>query len=134
MSAKNQKNLIVVVSVVAALLAGTVLLGGYANSNAADNEAPVKACQAKMAGCPMTTQTASCPKMMAAQADSAGCSGTPCNTGCPKPCCAGGDTEGCCENPCPIPCPKPCCAEEGCCGMAEKAGCCPMTATETAVQ
>lgn len=132
MSAKNQKNLIVVVSVAAALLAGTILLGGYANSAPAGNEAPAKACQAKgnMAGCPMITQTAtsSCTKMMAAQAESTGCSGTPCTTGCPKPCCG---EEGCCETPCPIPCPKPCCAEEGCCGTAEKAGCCPMTAAQT---
>ena len=136
MSIKNPKNLIAVVSLVAALMAGTVLLGGFANSNAADNEAPVKACQGKMAGCPMTAQMASSPQMMAAQADSAGCSGTPCTTGCPKPCCAGGDAEGICENPCPIPCPKPCCSEDdpkGCCGTAGAAGC-PMTAAETAVQ
>jgi len=77
MSFKNPRNLIAVVSVIAALLAGTVLLGGYANSNAAENDAPVKACQGKMAGCPMTAQTASCPKMMGAQAEMTGCSGTP---------------------------------------------------------
>jgi len=126
MSIKNPKNLIAVVGVIAALMAGTVLLGGYANSNAADNDAPVKACQGKMAGCPMTAQMASSSQMMAAQADSAGCSKTPCKAECPKPCCF---EEGCCENPCPIPCPKPCCAEGGCCSEAEKAGCCPMTAT-----
>ena len=127
MSAKNQKSLIVVVSVVAALLAGTILLGGYANSAPAGNEAPAKAYQAEggMAGCPMMAQMASCPKMMA---DAEQTAGTPCTTGCPKPCCA---EEGCCEGPCPIPCPKPCCAEGGCCATAEKAGCC---ATETAVQ
>jgi len=38
MSIKNPKNLIAVVGVIAALMAGTVLLGGYANSNAADND------------------------------------------------------------------------------------------------
>jgi len=136
MSFKNPKNLIAVVSLVAALLAGTVLIGGYANSNAAENEAPVKACQGKMAGCPMTAQTASCPKMMGAQAEMAGCSGTPCTEGCPKPCCAAGDAEGICENPCPFPCPKPCCAEDGpkgCCGTAGATGC-PMTATKTAAE
>ena len=127
MSFKNPRNLIAVVSVIAALMAGTVLLGSYANSNSADNEAPAKACQGGMGGCPMTAQTASCPKMMAAQADSAGCSGTPCTTGCPKPCCVGGNADGVCDNPCPIPCPKPCCAEDGpkgCCGTTG----CPMTA------
>ena len=138
MSFKNPRNLIAVVSVIAALMAGTVLLGGYASSNAAgnDTEAPVKACQGKMAGCPMTAQTASCPKMMAAQMASTDGSATPCETGCPKPCCAGGNTETCCDNPCPIPCPKPCCAEggqKGCCGTAGATGC-PMTATETVLQ
>ena len=130
MSFKNPKNLILVVSVVAALMAGTVLLGGYANSKPDDNEAPVKACQASggMAGCPMMAASAGCPKMAGAEQI-----GTPCTTGCPKPCCAGGNAEGICDNPCPIPCPKPCCAEEGCCGTAGATGC-PMTAAETAVQ
>jgi len=131
MSAKNQKSLIVVVSVVAALVAGTILLGGYATSAPAGNEAPAKACQAegKMGCCPMMAETAmaSCPKMANAEQTA----GMPCTTGCPKPCCA---EEGCCERPCPIPCPKPCCAEGGCCVMAEKAGCCPASATETAAQ
>jgi len=133
MSFKNPKNLIVVVSVVAALLAGTVLLSGYAVSKPSDTEAPVKACQAKgnMAGCPMTAQTASCPKMMTAQADTAACPKTPCTTECPKPCCV---EQGCCETPCPIPCPKPCCAEDGCCVEAENAGCCPMTSAKTAAE
>ena len=117
MSYKNPRNLIVVFSVIAALMAGTVLLGGYANSKAAENEAPVKACQGKMSGCPMTAQvaqTASCPKMAAQTA----CDKTPCATECPKPCCV---ENGCCEEPCP----KPCCDEGGCCAEAEKAGCCP---------
>ena len=121
MSFKYPKNVIVGVSVIAALLAATVLLGGYANSKPADAEAPVIACQASGAGCPM----------MAMQADSTGCSKTPCAEGCPKPCCAGENAEGACDNPCPIPCPKPCCAEEGCCGTAEAKGCC---AAEAATQ
>jgi len=125
MSFKNPRNLIAVISVIAALMAGTVLLGGYANSKPADNVAPAKACQGNMGGCPMMAQMASTDG-----------SGTPCTTGCPKPCCADGNAEGCCENPCPIPCPKPCCVEDGpkgCCGTAGATGC-PMTATETAVQ
>ena len=135
MSFKNPKNLIVVVSVVAALMAGTVLLGGYANSKPADNEAPVKACQEKMAGCPMTAQTAAFAQVSGPVQTATGCSETPC-AGCPKPCCVGGDAEGCCENPCPIPCPKPCCAEDGpkgCCGTAGATGC-PMTAAKTAAE
>ena len=125
MSFKNPRNLIVVISVVAALMAGTVLLGGYANSKPADTEVPVKACQGNMAGCPMMAQMASTDG-----------SGMPCTTGCPKPCCAGGNAEGICENPCPIPCPKPCCAEDGpkgCCGMDGMTGC-PMTAAKTDTQ
>jgi len=125
MSAKNQKNLIVVISVAAALLAGTVLLGGFVSSAPAgsDTQAPAKACQAEvnMAGCPMMAQTASCPKMMAAQTESTGCSKTSCKAGGQKPCCG---EKGCCETPCPIPCPKQCCAEDGCCGTAEAVGCC----------
>ncbi|MHC4324152.1 MAG: hypothetical protein ACYSUX_07755 [Planctomycetota bacterium] len=129
MSFKNPKNLAIIISVVAALLAGTVLLGGYAGSQPADTEAPAVTCKASgdMAGCPMTAQKASCPKMMAAQGESTGCTKTPCVEGCPKPCCAGENAEGVCDNPCPIPCPKPCCAEDaqkGCCGTAEATGCC----------
>ena len=152
MSKKNSMNLIAVVSVIAALTAGTILFGGFANSKPSCSDTPGSACQSKMAGCPMTAQTASCPKTMAAQADTAGCPKTPCTEG-PKPCCAGTDAEGtcenpctipcpkpccdekgCCEEPCPNPCPKPCCDEGGCCVTAEKAECCPMTATDSVVQ
>ena len=114
MSFKNPKNLIVVVSVLAALMAGTVLLGGYANSKPADSEAPVKACQGKMTGCPI----------MAASEQAASC-------------CAEKQANGTCEMPCPVDCPKSCCAgtpAEGCCGTAEKAGCCAAGAEETAAQ
>ena len=128
MSFKNPKNLIVVVSVLAALMAGTVLLGGYANSKPADSEAPVKACQGKMTGCPImaaSDQAASC----CAEKQANGTCEMPCPTDCPKPCCA--------DKPCPVDCPKPCCAgtpAEGCCGTAEKAGCCAAGAEETAAQ
>ena len=126
MSFKNPKNLIVVVSVVAALMAGTVLLGGYANSKPADTDTPVKACQsAASKGC--------CPSMANTAAFAQVSSDVQTATDCPKPCCAGGDAEGCCDNPCPIPCPKPCCVEEGSCGMAGTTGC-PMIAAKTDVQ
>jgi hypothetical protein len=135
MSFKYPKNVIVGVSVIAALLAGTVLLGGYAGSQPADTEAPAKACQASASKgcCPSMAKTASWPQV-AAQTESTGCTKTPCTEGCPKPCCAGENVEGACDNPCPIPCPKPCCAEEGqknCCGTAEAKGCC---AAKTAEQ
>ncbi|MGB2865005.1 MAG: hypothetical protein WBC05_16885 [Sedimentisphaerales bacterium] len=138
MSFKNPKNLIVVISVVAALMAGTVLLGGYANSKAADNEAPVKACQATGGNgcCPAMANTAAFAQVFGAVQTETGSSETPSTTDCPKPCCAGGDAEGICENPCPIPCPKPCCVEDGpkgCCGTSGMAGC-TMTAAETAAQ
>ena len=131
MSYKNPGNLIAVVSVVAALMAGTVLLGGYANSKPADTQSPTK-----VGCCPMMADSAGCPQMMAAQAESTGCPKTPCIEGCPKPCCVGENAEGVCENPCPIPCPKPCCAEDapqGCCGTAGATGC-PMTAVEVDTQ
>ena len=137
MSFKYPKNVIVVVSVIAALLAGTVLFGGYANSKPAGNEVPAKACQASGGGCPMMAASAAgCPKMMAAQMASTDDSGTPCTMGCPKPCCAGGNTDEICDNPCPFPCPKPCCVQDGpqgYCGTAGATGC-PMTATETAAE
>jgi len=136
MSFKYPKNVIVGVIVVAALLAATVLLGGYANSKPADTQAPAKACQVSGSCCPMMAQMATCPKMMAAQAESTGSSETPCTTGCPKPCCAGENAEGCCDNPCPIPCPKPCCVEDGtkgCCGTAGATGC-PMNTAKTAIE
>ena len=131
-SREIRKNLIVVISVVTALFAGTVLLGSYAGSKAAETEAPVKACHASGGGCPMTAKMVSCPKMAAAQAESTGCSGTPCTEDCPKQCCAVENTKGC-DNPCPIPCPKTCCAEDGSkgCGGTAKATGCPMTAAET---
>jgi hypothetical protein len=136
MSFKYPKNVIVIFSVVAALLGATVLLGGYANSKPADTQAPTKVgcCPASGTGCPMMAASVECPKMTAAQVASTDDSGTPCTTSCPKPCCAGENAEGYCDNPCPIPCPKPCCAEGGCCVTAEKAGCCPTSAAETATK
>ncbi|MBN1803675.1 MAG: hypothetical protein JW837_00350 [Sedimentisphaerales bacterium] len=122
MSFKYPKNVIVGVSVVAALLAATVLLGGYANSKPASTKA-----QAKAGCCPIMAASAGYSQMMAAQAESTGCPRTPYTEGCPKPCGAGENAEGCCDNPCPIPCPKPCCMEEGCCGLTG----CQIAAAET---
>jgi hypothetical protein len=124
MSIRYPKNVIVGFSVVAALLAATVLLGGYANSNQATTDSPAMACQASGTGCPMMASSAANPQMMATQAES---------TDCPKPCCAGEKVEGACDNPCPIPCPKPCCTEDapkGCYGAAEAAGCSAAEVTE----
>ncbi len=137
MSFKNPKNLIVVVSVVAALMAGTVLLGGYANSKTADSKTPVKACQAtKTSGCcPAIANTAANSTVFALVSGevqtATDSSGTPSTTDCPKPCCADENAEGC-DNPCP----KPCCAEDGPKGCGETAGAtgCPMTAAKTAAE
>ena len=134
MSFKNPKNLIAIVSVIAALTAGTVLLGGYANSKPAEAtyDAPIKACQGLGGCCPMMANSAALAKM----ADTEQTSEKPCTTDCPKPCCADGNADGVCENPCPIPCPKPCCEQDGqkgCCGTSGMTGC-PMTATEAPVQ
>lgn len=127
MSFKYPKNVIVGVSIVAALLGATVLLGGYANIKPAVMQAPTKGCPASGSCCPGMAQTASYQATMAAQMASTDDSGT----SCPKPCCAGDPAEGC-DNPCP----KPCCADEapkGCCGTAEATGC-PMSAAENNVQ
>ena len=116
MSFKNPKNLIIVVSVVAALMAGTVLLGGYANLNTADNEAPAKGCQASgdTGCCPSMANPAAFSQVTRDVQTESGCYGKPGKTGCPKPCCA---EDG----------PK------GCCGTAGATGC-PMTAAKTAAE
>ena len=107
MSAKNQKNLIVVGSVVVALLVGSVLLGGFTKSEPAVNEttANVGACPAS--GCD------SCPAAKT---------------------CGSENAEGsCCGKTCPADCTKPCCADiasEGCCGEPKPADCCGCGANE----
>ena len=130
MSLRNHRNLVIVVGVVVALLAATVLLGGYANIVPAgsDADSQAKGCPAAAgkACCPMSGGSAVCPKVSADQQAQTGSAGTPCVAGCPKPCCAE-QAEGCCPTPCPIPCPKPCCvveAGEGCCGTSGPAACC----------
>lgn len=106
MSIKYPKNVIVGVSIVAALLGATVLLGGYANIKPAvtDSQAPVKACQASGSFCPAMAQPAS-QAMAAAQMVSTDHSGKPCTTVCPKPCCADDAPKGCCGASEPTECP-----------------------------
>lgn len=113
MSAKNQKSLIVVGGVVAALLAATVLLGGYARLAPASVESNATA--GTCTGCPMVPGIA-CATAVADETEQT----------CPKaqaePCCAQDPPQDCCGQPCPKDCPKPCCAEK------QDTGCCPVTA------
>jgi len=115
MSIKNPRNLIVVGVVVAALLAGTVLLGGYANSKTVvtETEAPAKACQAEKAdvSCPATAkanQDAFAQVYAQVQTETVSSEA--------------GSTEAGCEEECS----KPCCADkpaDGCCGSSKSTGC-----------
>lgn len=144
MSLKNRKNLVIFVSVVAALLVGTVLLGGYTNLVPAgsDTAVQVKAFHPTGCGacCTVGANLAACPKASGAEQTSKSCCGQPCTLGCPKPCCSGDATINCCGKPCPLPCPKPCCPGEaatGCCVMTEQSACCAgccVGATNTATQ
>ena len=127
MSARNQKNLIVVGSVIAALLAGTVLLGGYAKLAPAKLESNIEA--KGCPGCPMV-QGATSQAYLAENAE-ASCPGQAmaafnpetCPAGRTEPCCAEDAPKDCSAEPCPPDCPKPCCAEQ-----VEAAGCCPVAA------
>jgi hypothetical protein len=137
MSVKNHKNLIVVAGVVAALLAGTVLLGGYAKSVPAKSDTSSQV-QAK-GGCPMMSAylaesgEVSCPHLA-----KAGFNAEACPMGRTEPCCAEDPPQDCCGTPCPPGCPKPCCAQEasaGCCAdAADAAGACCPTVADTATQ
>lgn len=131
MSLRNKKNLVIVVGVVAALLVGTVLLGGYANIVPAKSDAgsQVMVCQAAggKACCAVGDNLAACPKASGAEQTSKSCCGQPCTLGCPKPCCSGEGATSCCGTSCPFECPRPCCAGEAatsCCGMTEPSACC----------
>ena len=103
MSLKNPRNLLIIGAVVAALLAGTILLGNYANILPAcsDIGSQAEAAQA-------TDQT-SCPM---AKACPLGSDAKACPLGCTKPCCAEEAESSC---------PK---KAEGCC-PAEAKPCCP---------
>ena len=130
MSARAQKNLIVVGGVIAALLAGTVLLGGYAKFAPAQLESNVEA--EGCSGCPMV-QGAACGAYFAENTEESASSQVAaafnpetCPAGHTEPCCVEDPSKDCCGEPCPPDCPKPCCAEQ-----TQAAGCCPV-ATETA--
>ncbi|MHC4680318.1 MAG: hypothetical protein ACYTEK_16655 [Planctomycetota bacterium] len=147
MSFRNQKSLIVVGGVIAALLAGTVLLGGYAKFAPAKSDCAVesKTC----GGCPMTqallakTAEAACEgQTSACSVESAMAEFKPeaCPAGRTEPCCAEDPPKDCCGEPCPADCPKPCCepcppdCPKPCCAeQAEASGCCPVAA-EAATQ
>ena len=119
MSLKNPQNLLIIGAVVAALLAGTILLGNYANILPADSDSGAQTeAQNVKAGCPREA--------------AAGFDAKTCPLGRTEPCCAE-EGEGCC---CPKKaegcCPKVaegCCPKiaEGCC-PAEAEGCCPAEA------
>lgn len=127
MSIKNPKSLIIVGGVVAALLAGTVLLGAYAKlapANVQSNAAAVSC-----PGCPMI-QGGACATVSAQKAEQSCCAQgmgafdpEKCPKGQTEPCCAQDPPQDCCGQPCPPDCPKPCCAKQ-----AEAAGCCPVPA------
>ena len=104
MSLGKQKNLIIIAAVGTALLAGTVLLGGYLPGTA-DTDEQVKACASGDAGvtCAAKTDAAAFPQV-AATTDTAPA----------KPCCAAEKPEGACEKPATGCCEKPE-AAAGCC-------------------
>ena len=135
MSAKNQKNLIVVGGVIAALLAGTVLLGGYAKYAPANVESNVAA--QGCPGCPMA-KGAACGAYFAENTEASASSQVAaafnpetCPAGRTEPCCAENPPRECCGEPCPLDCPKPCCepcppdCPKPCCAeQVEAVGCC----------
>lgn len=141
MSLGKQKNLIIFGAVVAALLAGSVLVAGYANilPGRAKADEQVKACPLGGAAvtCAAKAETAGFAQVVAAtQADlpQACCGAVKPAGACCNP---GADCDSCekparyCGEPCPPGCPKPCCplgAPKVCCGQPKPAdvagGCC----------
>jgi len=112
MSLKTPQNLLIIGAVVAALLAGTILLGNYANILPAclNTGSQAEAAQA-------TGQT-SCPMAKAHLAEAQNVKA------CPREDAAGFDAKTC-----PLGRTEPCCAEEGedCCPKKAE-GCCPKEA------
>lgn len=100
MSAKNQKNLVVMGGVVVALLVGSVLLGGFTKSEPAVNETATNIGACPGSGCD------SCPaaKTCGSEKAEASCCGKTCPADCTKPCCADKASEGCCGEPKPADC------------------------------
>lgn len=137
MSLKNTKNLLIVVAVVVAVLAGTVLLGNYTNilSGGSDTGSKPTACQATGSTC--------CPALKACSVENVKVESTlmaeqvSVTKTCPldptKPYCAQDASKTC-----PADCAKPCCAEKGTAGCCPKSDasaaamdCCPKIATAT---
>lgn len=119
MSLKNQKNLIVAGGVIVALLAGTVLLGGYAKfvpakADSTTGAEPCTGCPATQACLAKNAEVSGSGQVMAAFNPES------CPAGRTEPCCAEDPPKDCCGEPCPADCPKPCCAKQ-----PEASGCCP---------
>lgn len=118
MSLKSPQNLLIIGAVVAALLAGTILLGNYANILPAcsDTGSQAEAAQA-------TGQT-SCPIAKAHLAEAQNVKV------CPREDAAGFDAKAC-----PLGRTEPCCVEEaeGCCPK-EAEGCCPVKAESSCTE
>ncbi len=125
MSLKKPRNLLIIGAVVAALMAGTILLGGYTNILPASSDT---GSQAEAA--PATEQT-SCPMAKARLAEAGDV-----KAGCPQEAAAEFDVKTCplgsAANACPPGCTMPCCAEkaEGCCPKVAES-CCPKEAASS---
>jgi hypothetical protein len=123
MSLKNPRNLVIIGAVVAALLVGTVLLGGYANIISAESDAgsQAEACLATNSKtCPITKAClAENEKVSCAQKAGAGFDAETCPLGRTEPCCAE-EIKSLCGKSCPLDCTMPCCAGEAVSGCCEK--------------
>jgi hypothetical protein len=122
MSVKTKSNLLIIGAVAVGLLAGTVLLSGYANilPGGSGGQSPI--CQAGGGTSCGVVAANACSTVKAqsacAQEAGAGFDANACPMGRSEPCCAGDATESACGKPCPADCTKPCCAGEaapGCC-------------------
>ena len=132
MSVKTKSNVLIIGAVVIALLAGTVLLAGYANILPGGSGPQSKTCpSAGGTMCPMAKAVfAENAEVTCAQEAGADFDAKACPMGRTEPCCAGDITGSLCGKPCPADCTKPCCAGEAApngCPMAgtSAAGCCP---------
>ena len=143
MSVKTKSNLLTIGVVVIALLAGTVLLAGYANILPGGSGPQSKTCpSAGGTMCPMAKAVfAENTELTCAQKAGAGFDAKVCPMGRTEPCCAGDATESACGKTCPLDCTKPCCAGEApagcspkacppdctkpCCAVEATTGCCP---------
>jgi len=105
MSLKNPQNLLIIGAVVAALLAGTILLGNYANILPAGSDTGSQA---------ETQNVKACPREAAAGFDA-----KTCPLGRTEPCCAE-EAEGCCPKKAEDCCPK---VAEGCCPVKAESSC-----------